>query len=276
MNCNEVQQHMGDAIDGVLSTQARADFFSHLHLCGPCRNEYEIETMAKNIVRSKLSRRLTPSDLYHSVVQTVQKELEADLRAPGLLEKIFGGRVLPPAIAGALALIGLFFLSNPLSDSPRGEFTHNASNDVINQSLRNFLLVQSGELRPAMISCYPEVMVGYFRENGFEFAVSLPSMDSCDWYGAISGEYSGVKTAHVIYKRGPDLIYVYQIGKDEVLKGSVLELPASARKALAETGWYTDPAHPDCNVVLWTADDALCAAVSSMKKDRLLALLTTK
>ncbi len=275
MKCNEVHDYMGDAIDRGLPRNILEEFLSHLHLCPPCRNEYEIETLARKIVRSKIALIPTPTDVYRSIVTSLEQESESGPARESWMERLFAGKILAPVLTAGLAIVAFFLFFNQ-PDPAGSEFTHNASNDVINQSLKNFTLVQSGELKPSMISCYPEVMVGYFHENGLRFAVSIPSMDSCDWYGAISNEYSGIKLAHVIYKRGEDLIYVYQVGKEEALRGSVLDLPAPAKKALAETGWYTDPGHPDCNVVLWTADEALCAAVSSMKKDRLLALLTTK
>lgn len=271
MNCSEVQHHMGDAIDRELPQPVSKDFFSHLQLCLPCRNEYEIETLARTIVRSKVPRALTPSGVYQSIVESLRREIESDVKREGWRERILGGRIMAPLVTAGLAIVALFFFYNFPPD-----VAHTAPNDIMNQSLKNFALVQSGELKPSMIFCVPEMMVGYFQKSGLEFAVTVPRMDSCDWYGVISSEYSGVKLAHVIYKRGDDLIYVYEVGKKEGLNGSVLVLPAPARKALDETGWYTDPGHPDCNVVLWTADDALCAAVSSMKKDRLLALLTVK
>lgn len=275
MNCGDVQLYMGDAIDRELPQGLAKDFFSHLQLCSPCRNEYEIESLARNIVRSKVPRALTPSSVYRSVVDSLHQEA-SDQKREGWIEQVFGGRIIAPVLTAGLAIIVFFLFLNPPTDSSDAEFTHSAANDIINQSLKNFALVQSGELKPSTIFCVPEMMVGYFQKSGLEFAVTVPNMDSCDWYGAVSSEYSGVKLAHVIYKRGHDLIYVYEVGKMEGLHGSVLALPPSAKKALDETGWYTDPDHSDCNVVLWTADDALCAAVSSMKKDRLLALLTVK
>jgi hypothetical protein len=104
----------------------------------------------------------------------------------------------------------------------------------------------------------------------------VKNIESCDWYGASSSDYNGVKLAHVVYKIGDELMYVYQVSEQDVEKGSLLQLPLAARTALAETNWYTDPDHPECNVVLWRDNGTLCAAVSTMKKDRILALLTAK
>jgi hypothetical protein len=63
------------------------------------------------------------------------------------------------------------------------------------------------------------------------------------------------------------------VRKRNVVEGSPLIMPPAARTALRKTGWYTDPHHPDCNVILWISDQTLCAAVSSLKKDQMLALL---
>jgi hypothetical protein len=99
-------------------------------------------------------------------------------------------------------------------------------------------------------------------------------MENCEWYGAISSDYGGIKLAHVVYKVDEYTMYVYQVEQDAIKEGSPLQLPAAARASLEKSGWYTDPEHPDHNVVLWTTNGTLCAAVSSLKKDRLLALLT--
>ena len=69
---------------------------------------------------------------------------------------------------------------------------------------------------------------------------------------------------------------MYEVEKEQAMRGPILSLPSAARASLQETGWYTDPQHKDCNVVLWTVNKTLCAAVSTMKKDRMLALLTAK
>ncbi|HTP13884.1 MAG TPA: hypothetical protein VMM37_09640, partial [Bacteroidota bacterium] len=59
----------------------------------------------------------------------------------------------------------------------------------------------------------------------------------------------------------------------QVLEGSALVMPPAARTSLQKTGWYTDPHHPRCNVVVWISNETLCVAVSSMKKDEMLAML---
>jgi hypothetical protein len=80
----------------------------------------------------------------------------------------------------------------------------------------------------------------------------------------------------VIYKIGKELLYVFEVSDDDALYGTQISLPPTAKRALAQSGWYTDPDHPDCNVVLWRTDEAVCVAVSTMRKGQLLSLLTTR
>jgi hypothetical protein len=185
------------------------------------------------------------------------------------------GRLVSAIVGGAAVVFLIVLLSIPTSLN-ENDYAHTSANDVINRSVQNFSLVRSGEMKPSMIACYPDILVGYFQQHGMDFAVSVPVDDSCDWYGAVADTYDGVKQAHIVYKRGTDLLYVYEVNKNAALLGSTFTLPIAARKSLAETGWYTDPQHSDCNVVLWTVDETLCAAVSTMNKDRMLAVLTTK
>lgn len=269
LNCNETHQHLVDAVDRHLPDDLFSAVLAHLKLCVPCRSEYELQLLAKQIVSTKLKRASTPDAVRAAVVAALDREAAK----PASL--FAGGRMTFAFAAGAAALLLLVLLNIPttLNDD---EYAHTSANDVINRSVQNFSQVRSGELKPSMIACYPDIVVGYFEEKGFDFAVSIPVDDSCDWYGAVSDTYDGVKQAHIMYKRGDDLLYVFEVNKNTALPGSTFSLPAAARKSLAETGWYTDPQHQDCNVILWTVDETLCAAVSTMGKDKMLAVLTAK
>jgi hypothetical protein len=273
--CQEIQGLLGDAIDGTLPRQYEAEFRHHVSVCPPCRTAFELESMAKKIVRDKIQRLPTPPHVYEAVVQSLRREHEEASNGGSRIEHVLSRRFLLPAAATGIALVLILLMALPTERSDR-ETRHTAANDIINQSIVNFALVRSGELKPSMISCYPEGVIGFFEKNGLRFAVHVKNIEGCEWYGASSSEYNGIKVAHVVYKIGDELTYVYQVSEDEVEAGSLLQIPAAAKKALAETNWYTDPDHPDCNVVLWKEHGTLCAAVSTMNKNRLLALLTAK
>lgn len=274
LNCREVQELAGDALDRNLSGGRKSDFLAHLKVCPPCRNEYEIELLAKNVIRRTLKHLPTPKDVTLSIADLIGTQVNGEGPRLSWISRLFSWRFLAPALGLAVLLFALTFILVTPNNSPNGIYSHVAANDIINQSLKNFLLVQSGELKPSMIACYSDVIVGYFQKQNVQFAVSILSDDSCDWYGAVANTYDGVNLAHIVYKRGEELLYVYEVKKTDALEGSVLSLPAAARESLAKTGWYTDPQHEQCNVVLWTANETLCAAVSTMKKDRLLAFLS--
>ena len=274
MKCTEVHQRLVDAVDRHLSADLQSELLGHLERCRPCLLEYELQVLAKHLVRSKVPRSVTPPHVHSLIVSAIEHNAQSE--PPAWYQKIIRGRFSAPALAASIALV-LFTLILMLPTSlTTDDFSHTSANDVINRSVQNFSLVRSGELKPSMIACYPDILVGYFEQQGMDFAVSVLADDSCDWYGAVSDSYDGVKQAHIVYKRGDDILYVYEVNKDNALLGSVFSLPVAAKKSLAETGWYTDPQHKDCNVVLWTVNETLCAAVSTMSKDRMLALLASK
>ncbi len=259
----------------MLPKQAEADFRHHVTVCPPCRTAYELESLAKRIVQQKVKRLPTPPQVYEAVVRTLGVEKEVAPTTSRWFDRLFGSRYLVPALLTGATAIVVLLMFTPAQRTDQST-RHTAANDIINQSIINFALVRSGELKPSMVSCYPEGVVGFFERNGMRFAVNVKSLENCEWYGAISSDYNGVRLAHVVYKIGDDIMYVFQVSEDEVQEGSLLQMPPAAKQALASTNWYTDPDHPDCNVVLWKDKGTLCAAVSTMKKDRLLALLTAK
>jgi len=274
LKCNEVHQHLVDAVDLHLSGDLKTELFGHIERCLGCRFEYEVQILAKHLVRSKITRSTTPASVHSLILSSLEKQSPSESRR--WYQTFIGRRSFAPALAGSLAIVLFAVILNVPGMLMDDEFSHTSANDVINRSVQNFSLVRSGELKPSMIACYPDLVVGYFEQQGVDFAVSVFSDDSCDWYGALSDSYDGAQQAHIVYKRGDDILYVLEVNKESALVGSVFSLPAAARKSLAETGWYTDPEHKECNVVLWTVNETLCAAVSTMNKDRMLAFLTSK
>jgi hypothetical protein len=264
---------MGHAIDGVLPSDVEQPFRHHLELCARCKREHDLEVLAKQLVRGRLRRVVTPPHITQGILHAIRQETRAE---QGLLDRFLQSRVLAPALAVGIAAVVMLLMFTPRQPD-NGAARHTASNDIINQTITNFALIRSGEMKPTVVSCYPEGVVGFFERNNVRFAVHVKSIEECDWYGAISSEYAGVTLAHVMYRIGDEILYVYQVDQREVGTNAALGLPPAAKAALAETGWYTDPSHPDCNVVLWTTESGtLCVAVSTMKKDRLLAFLTSR
>lgn len=277
LNCGEIQNYLGDAIDKALPEHVKEKFHSHLEVCRSCRNAYELEALAKSLVQDNIKRISTPPAVHAAVKFSLQQEYKQSTEHKNFIERIFGSQPLLPTLATGVALAAfLYFFVLPTKNDSRSESSHSAANDIMNQTLRNFSLVRSGELQPKMISCFPEAVQDFFVKNGFASPVKIVKLSNCDWYGAGYSEYGGVKIAHIMYKMEEETLYVFQVKQDDVIRSSILGLPPAAKKELALSGWYTDPSHGnDCNIIVWIEDGTLCAASSTMKKDKLLAVLTT-
>ena len=276
MNCREVQDHLGDAIDRELPVELREEFYRHLELCPPCRGEYEMENLGKAAVHRFVCHVDVPPTTYRVVVDQLHAEYAsaARERAEGWFTRLWHNRLFIPAVATGLAtLAAAWFLLIP---TPNVTQPGIITADLMSQIRQNFSLIRKGEMKPAMVAYYPDRVAGYFRESGTPFPVSVLSHRRCDWYGATSNQYGSVPLAHVVYQIGNDLMYVYQVGQQDAMDGSVLTMPDRARAALASTGWYSDSADDNCTIVMWTTGKTLCGAASTLKKDQLMDLLAEK
>ncbi len=277
MDCKEAQQLAGDAIDGSLSNGVEKELQAHLDRCKPCRSEVALEKLSKHLVRQNVKQVPTPRSIQSSILKSLRLEFE---KLEPVQESWLAGlsplRVVVPGLAGGIVAT-LFFLMVSTRVDPSYQMTaHSSPNDIIHQSFEDFALLQAGTMLPAMVVTAPESMGDLFRNSNLQFGVDVPRFRNYDWCRGSASECNGVKKAHLLYKMGRELVYVVELSDDDALYGTQVSLPPAARRALAQSGWYTDPGHPDCNVVLWKTDEAVCVAVSTMKKEQLLALLPAR
>ena len=101
MNCEEINKHIGDCIDGELPTELIKEFENHLSTCNKCREEVEIE---KRLVASLKKLRLeeSPETLYPTVLEKIRESKEKK----GFIDKIFS----PFIIRIPVASVGLIFI----------------------------------------------------------------------------------------------------------------------------------------------------------------------
>jgi hypothetical protein len=277
VDCNEAQQYAGDAIDRSLPNGIGKEFQAHLEKCRPCRREVALEKLSKRMVRQNIPQVPTPRSIQTFILSSLSLEYGQEPSDFGSwLAGLFAFRVALPALVGGIVAVVFFLIVSSRTDPSYQMTAHTAPNDIINLSFANFALMQSGKMQPAMVTAVPESVGDFFQKSNLQFGVHIPKLKTCEWYGGSASECSGVKEAHLLYKIGKELIYVFEVSDDDALYGTQVSLPLAAKRALAQSGWYTDPDHPDCNVVLWKTDEAVCVAVSTMKKAQLLALLTTR
>jgi len=101
MNCEEINKHIGDYIDGELPTELMREFENHLSTCNKCREEVQIE---KRLVASLKKLRLeeSPETLYPTVLEKIWESKEKK----GFIDKIFSPFIIRIPIASA----GLIFI----------------------------------------------------------------------------------------------------------------------------------------------------------------------
>ncbi len=275
MDCDGVRQHAGGAIDGVLAKDAEYEFRSHLERCRPCRDDVMLEQLSKKLVQRHVSWISTPPSIQTFVVASLHQEYKSDgSRNNSWFARATRLRVLVPALTGGAVAAAFFLMVGIPSDRSSLLSAHTAENDIIRQSFETFALLKTGQFVPATVSSVPESVGGFFQKSFLQFGVQIPKIRGYNWYGGSASDNRGVKQAHLVYKLGEEWVYVCEMNSSDALNGPRLSLPPAAKAALARSGWYTDPLHPNCNVVVWKKDGLVCVAVSTVGKQQLLALLT--
>ena len=275
MNCNGVQQHAGSAIDGFLSKDVENEFQAHLERCRPCRQEVALEKQSKQLVRRYVSWIPTPRSIQTLILSSLHQQYNiAGSPDRSWIARVNRFRILVSALAGGVVAAAFFLMAGIPSNQTLRMFAHTAENDIIHQSFETFALLKSGQLVPSMVSSVPESVGGFFQRTSLQFGVQVPNIRGSDWCGGSASDNNGVQQAHLLYKLGDEWLYVCEMSDDDAISGIQLSLPPAAKIALTRSGWYADPMHPNCNVVVWKKGDVVCVAVSTMGKERLLALLS--
>lgn len=263
MNCNEFHERVCELIDKRLNEENAKELLQHAKECLQCNFEMNALQTSKNIIRSKLLHKSVPADLYYSIIN---KTVNAPLPWH---QKLFSEKLNPALVMVALAalLVGIYsLLFSPASIPDEA--------NIINQSLANYQAAIGGTLKPQLVSNYDEVQ--NFLEREAQFAVIVPKVKKCKSFSGKCSDFKGVKIANVSFQLNGNTIYIYQTTMDEVMKGEKISLPAEAKDELAKTNWYVKDLPDNKTIVLWKYKGTLCAAVSDMGKDKLIALLTDK
>ncbi len=269
MDCRQYVELISEAIDNRLSAEMAGAFAAHGRICKSCAGEYELERMGKQVIARRLRRVNVPGGLYYQIVrQTVQ----APAPRLGWLSAFFGDAVVNPATAFLVLVVASFGAAGLLQHNNARPLR--SEHNVIDQSANTYQAVLTGYIKPTVVSRQADEVRAYLMKD-VSFDVNILPLDDCDWCGGSLSNESGTKVAHVVYKfGGRGLLYVYQANYDEVMKGRHLTLPENAKAALRKTGWYFQRSPSNANIILWKHNNTLCAAVSAMDKESMMALLT--
>ena len=271
MDCREFQELITEAVDRRLNTPITNHFNAHAQACPLCRNDFERERITKAVLHSKVQHQAIPSSVSTSLLAVVEN-LRPSARSWRTM--IFGEANLNPAVALVAILFVVVGVASLLQTNNAVPLANNRN--IITQSLNNYSAAMTGTLKPTLISHDPDAVKNFLAKDT-PFEVSVAALSDCDWCGGVLSEIDGVRLVHVVYKIGGEgLLYVYQVDMSEALRGNKIGLPEKAKASLAKTGWYFEQTPDLCNVVLWRHKNTLCAAVSKIGKDKMIALLSEK
>lgn len=273
MECRKFQEQITAAVDNALGQDEKTQLLAHLAQCPVCTNEFEFEKLTRGVVRSRCQRMRAPGE----VLQRITEQLEADAERPAesipWWKGIFSSPYIRPALGFAFAALAVvFFVSN--NNSPRVvQASLLPANDVIKQSLDNFIGVSTKQIVPTIASNNAMEVKGYF-EGKTQFPVLVPSMADCELAGGVLNEFGGEALAHVVYNHnGNALIYVYETCWETVQGGAPFHLAEDVKDELRQTGWYSTTAPDGRTLVMWTDGRTLCSAVSTLDEEKLRACL---
>jgi hypothetical protein len=272
VNCREFQERITEAVDRTLGEEEMDMFVDHANKCPPCRSAFDEEVSTKTLVQKRVRMVRTPSSVAGAIMDGMHREDSAPL-LPRLWHSIFSRPSVASAIGFAIACAVVIIVLNTPSGLPEAASRAEAGGDVILQSLSNYHAVLSGSIKPQLVSAEPAAVRSFF-EGKTEFPVLVPAMKECTLVGSVLDSYGGASLAHVVYRYGDQIIYVYQVCWETVQRGEKLRLPARVQNELKATGWHSDIAMDGDCIVLWTSGSTLCAAVAHMSKNDLVAHLS--
>ena len=274
MNCREFIHRITPAVDGRLPAPDQESFNEHARKCARCRREFEDEQSLAGMIRARVRAAKVPPVVLEAILAATSRPVETLLASRA--RSLHAWQTNPRARAAAaflLAFASVVWLFARSADGPHEREASLASvGDIVDQSVANYEEAVNGRMVPQVVSDRPDNVRTYFQgKTGFP--VFVPSMRECTLVGGGVDEYRGMHLAHVLYRHGRQLIYLYQACRASVMEGDTLALSCEARSDLDRTGWHCSTAPDGAAIVLWVRGRTICAAVGRMNGEHLMAHL---
>ncbi len=276
IDCKDIQEQITAAVDLELDPQEQEMVFAHLRVCQSCRYEYEMERTIKNAVRTKVEFLRTPDHLREKILsdlfsrpESVEKRPTVFSRLKQFLKWVQYNPITIPAVGMALAALAIFIIMRDKNTNGIAE------NEILHQALVNYSAFCNGNIAVQCSSDDPSVVKSFLRSRA-PFAVDVHRFKNTQIIGGNISEYEGIKLAHVMYKFEKEIVYVYQAGIEEILKGKSLyarkEILDAIKKQQRYISSFSQNSH-DCSTVVWEERGILCSAISTLPKNEMLAML---
>jgi|GEM_PF-962327 len=283
-----MQEYITAAVDQNLDRAVQSEFIQHIRHCVRCASEYDLERATKQITQTRLQFVETPPTVRAAILEKIKAESRSSIprvqwwrQAIQSFFPLFSNRHLMPA--AGMAMIIMIIVGAALIFHPFGtrnsqstlEGIADENSEVLHQALDNFHDIQNGKMTVQLVSSEPTAVKAFFRDK-VNFDVDVHKLRNAVLIGAVYSEYKGAKLAHVMYKSGDQIIYVYQAWIKDVGSSSGLCARREIRNALAKKDIFMDsitsPPHHCCTVV-WEERGILCSAVSTLPRNEMLTTL---
>lgn len=216
----------------------------------------------------------------HSQQKNTQQSLRSTPKIIGFLQQrpYMLAAALVVVIGGWLGLRLLFSPSAP-SQLPIAIDTRPAKTKYeavfIKESLRNYHAVCEGKITLQYKTNSFEELDKFFHANGIHYNIVHPKIKA-DLLGGVVSEEDGKKSAHLVFKHGDTLLYMWEIDLDDnVIRHTSFQ--DNVWNLLRKGEWLWDTATEDSTTVVFWEDDkhghrTLCSVVATLPQKELQPL----
>jgi hypothetical protein len=264
--------------------------------------KYRTELLTRNLFRSRLASIELPASTTVKVNNSINGLIKsaagkhtavsdkntADIFSEGFFEYFrrlisapFAVRnVAVPRYAFAVilifAIIGTGLLMKKSNADLNPYISAGSEKSVLVQAMKNFHKVLTGDIKPEMKSDDKNHVKDFVMSEA-NFEAYVPDISDYVLEGAACDEYRGQKLAHLVYKSGREIIYIYEIQVNS-LHCKELEIPEPVHYDILKDKFYMCDkvdANDDCTMIVWYKDNVLCTSVSTMPKQRMISSFTS-
>ncbi len=145
----------------------------------------------------------------------------------------------------------------------------------IKESLRNYHAVCEGKITLQYKTNSYEELDKFFHTHGIHYNIVHPKINA-ELLGGVVSEENGKKSAHLVFKRGDTLLYMWEIDLDETSIRHT-SFQEDVWNLLRKGEWLWDTATEDSTTVVFWEDDkqgnrTLCSVVATLPRKELQPL----
>ena len=274
MNCNDVSELIPSVLDGELRADERIAVEQHLNACPRCHKELELHSMTKRLIQQRLHRIPAPPELVNQIFTSLAGDSVPERSTP--FRDLVPFRITWKPIAAFAGVLAVFviLLLLPSSKTPRSHagFVAPIDDDIIHQTYDNYDKFLTGSMLP-QISSNDSFDVQQFFTQKVDFKVNVPKMNRCKLVGGSVSHHRTAPVAHVVYKYGDQMIYLYQVKLQDVLDGNALILPGDVKEELMQNCSYIRNHQPDCTMIIRIMDSTVCCFVADVPREQMLSYI---